>query len=175
MEIPAGFEWVLFTGALVCFHYFLQGGPVMGLRAKYFTKAFFETNFPDLPKDTISEHGYPDQGFGRYADKLPLDQWIRFANYQRCHVNYLENLPSILFLLMSSGLYSPRISVAAGIVYIIARQLYSMGYRSKSGANKRVPGSVLSMLTMFVLMGTTVYGMFVAGGGIAGLRKVLGV
>jgi len=175
MEIPAGYEWVLFTGALMCFHYFIQAFPVMGLRAKLFNKEFFERHFPDIPKDTISEHGYPDQGFGRYADKLELKDWIRFANYQRAHVNYLENLPCILFCMLSSGLYSPRIAVIGGLVYMVARQIYAMGSRSKGGANKRLPGSSLAGISLFALIGTTLYGMFTTGGGVAGLLKVLGL
>jgi hypothetical protein len=190
-----------------------QAAPIMGLRGKLFDKKFYDESFPDLPEDQRNPHGYPDMGFGRFADKLPMGAWIKFGSYQRAHLQYLENLPAALVALLIGGLSYPRVQLALAVAFIIGRQLYAMGYRRggdgrnthsprhcplcavfivivclrcpclsaarvvcdvslAAGGQGRLPGAGMAGIAWFGMAVVAVYGMFMAGGGVAGLTAL---
>ena len=97
--LPPSYGAVLLVVILQCLQCFAETFPIGSLRRRLFTVAFFEKNFPGVvPKP--NKAGYPDTGYGRYADKLSHQDWLDFANAQRVHANLLESLPTIISLLV---------------------------------------------------------------------------
>lgn len=72
----------------------------------------------------------------------------------RRHQNYLEILPPALFLLLSSGVFFPKISAGLGVVFIAGRELYARGYRSEKGAPARYNGGFWVLSVLGLLVGT---------------------
>jgi len=169
LVVDAEFGWVLVVMALTAFHVILQGFPVGRIRGKLFTKEYFSQHFPGLKEPPSG--GYPDMGNGRYSEKLTLEQWTTFNNYQRAHYNYVEGIASVLILELASGLFFPRLTFILGVSYLVGRQLYSSGYRSR-GATGRLVGAIIVDVALVVLLGSALFGGWKFAGGIAGLRKL---
>ncbi|PRD30433.1 UNVERIFIED_CONTAM: Microsomal glutathione S-transferase 3 [Trichonephila clavipes] len=67
----------------------------------------------------------------KFGIKYPImysDNNIIFNCIQRAHGNFLENYPQFLFLLLVGGLSHPRLSTAGGIIYLVGRIAYALGY-----------------------------------------------
>ena len=104
---------------------------------------------------TPANGGFPDNGNGWYADKLPYATWYTLNNANRVHQNFVESLPQILIFLLISGLYFPDAALAVGVINCIARPVYIYSYM-KGGPNARILGAVgggaplytLGMVTM---------------------------
>ena len=97
-----------------------------------------------------------------------------FNCIQRAHQNTLENLPQFFFLLtmgecdnlttdllnllipshFAGGLSMPKLSAAAGWVWIAGRVVYALGY-STGDPQKRVRGA-FGYLGLFTLLGATI-------------------
>ncbi len=125
MKVPEGFEWVLATGLAINFHAFLQAEAVAFGRAKFFPKEFMEKEFGQVHKEQLGEDiqggGYPDTGSGVYSHKLSYKDWYKFNILQRCHLNYLENLPIVMTSLVAAGLYDPKKASVVGLAYLFFR------------------------------------------------------
>ena len=65
---------------------------------------------------------------------------------------------------VAAGLFFPRFSTVAGIIYIIGRIFYGIGYRSK-GSKGRLVGVLLVDLALLSLFGVTVYAGYQHAGG----------
>jgi len=91
-------------------------------------------------------------GSGRYSEKLTYAQWYRFNNAQRAHYNLVESAPSIFAFLFISGLYFPIVSAALGLVTVISRVIYAIGYVS-SGPAGRLVGALLVDLALLGFLG----------------------
>ncbi|KAK7494019.1 hypothetical protein BaRGS_00014677 [Batillaria attramentaria] len=63
-----------------------------------------------------------------------------FNCIQRAHQNTLENEARFLLLLFVGGLQYPRLSAAAGMVYLISRVAYALGYYT--GGDRCLSGSI---------------------------------
>ncbi|XP_033112900.1 microsomal glutathione S-transferase 3-like isoform X2 [Anneissia japonica] len=79
----------------------------------------------------------------KYKIKYPImyseDQPV-FNCVQRVHANTLESYPSFLFFLLTSGLRYPRAATGCGMLWILSRFLYSIGY-STGNPEKRHYGA----------------------------------
>jgi uncharacterized membrane protein YecN with MAPEG domain len=64
----------------------------------------------------------------------------------------------MVVLELVAGLFFPRIAFVSGVLIVIGRQLYGMGYR-KSGPSGRAAGGGISALASIVLLIVAVYGM----------------
>lgn len=93
--IPAEYGPVLLTVLALCFLSFVETFPVGAARKRVFSKEFFERHFPGT-NPTPNKQGYPDTGYGRYADKLSHNDWLILANAQRVHGHLLEQLPFVV-------------------------------------------------------------------------------
>jgi len=106
---------------------------------------------------SISKGGHPDNGLGRFSDKLDFITWIKLQNAQRVHLNYLEGLPSYLMNLLIAGLFYPKPASALGVIHLLGRELYGRGYR-KNGPGGRLKGYMLVSLSSLTLMVLTIFG-----------------
>ena len=78
-----------------------------------------------------------------------------FNCYQRAHQNTLEVIPFYLALLPLGGVRHPLVASGAGVAFLVARILYSLGYYS-GNPKQRIPGAILSMLSMLTLFGCSI-------------------
>jgi glutathione S-transferase len=102
---------------------------------------------------------YPDNGTGRYSDKLDDKDWEVVNNHFRTHLNYVEQIGSVGIALFASGVFYPRWSAFLGTVYIVARQVYVWGYR-KWGGEGRYYGGMPLHAAYAAMIGTVYYGVF---------------
>ena len=148
IAVPAKYGWVLLSAAAIGFQCFTVGFFLSHKRSKYFSKELMEENFKEEHK-TVGDYplpkgGYPDQGNGRYSQKLSYKAWFDFNNSQRVHQNFVENIGVVIPATLIAGLRYPQAAAIAGAVHFIGRFLYALGYTSEKGGDKREAGAVLS-------------------------------
>ena len=101
---------------------------------------------------------------GRYRGKegVPAPAMTgppEFERTLRTQLNMAERLVIFLPALWLAAQYgSDRWAWILGLVWVIARAVYSAGYISS--AEKRVPGAILGALAELGLMGMAAYGLF---------------
>lgn len=105
----------------------------------------------------INKQGYPDMGTGRYSSAMPYEKWIEFCNAQRVHYNMIESSGPVLASLLGGGLFLPKICGSLGFFYGISRIIYCFGYSSKKGADGRLNGALLSIISTFGLYGIAIF------------------
>uniref|UniRef100_A0A7S3IJ49 MAPEG family protein n=1 Tax=Strombidium inclinatum TaxID=197538 RepID=A0A7S3IJ49_9SPIT len=109
---------------------------------------------------SVSPIGFPDSGNGKYAQKFTYKQWYVMACHQRAHMNFVENLPLNLILLLVMGLYYPTITLVYSISAVVGRFLYCALY-AKKGAWGRMLGMVMDRVPLisFILYMTIMLAM----------------
>ncbi|KAJ2785125.1 hypothetical protein H4R18_000713 [Coemansia javaensis] len=100
---------------------------------------------------------YPDNGGGRYADKLSDEDWVRFNNIKRVSDNYSEQVGSVLAMLLLAGLFQPGLAAGLGASYIVGRFFYGWGYVAK-GPRGRVAGGLVNALSFLGLVAVATHG-----------------
>ena len=138
MEFSKPFACVLGVVTLNALNLFLQNHvfATMG-RKKYFTSSNLAKSFNEhkdaFPADSqLPKSGYPDDGNGRYSDKLSFEEWFMLNNYMRVWQNLLEFTPMILILILIAGIEFPTWSSCIGLAFLVGRIIYGVGY-VKSG------------------------------------------
>ena len=162
LTLPENYGLVLLSSVAVAFQCWLVGFTVaQGKRRKYFTQEFLEKNFGDEHKKefgtTVPKQGYPDQGRGRYSQKLPYKAWFELNNAQRCHQNFLESVALLIFGILISGLLFPKAAAIIGTIHFIGRIFYILGYTTKGGADNRLIGAGLAHGTTLVALGLAAF------------------
>jgi glutathione S-transferase len=137
---------------------------VAGVRYKVFNQEYVDKNLSAesdaLKKITgkgLTKGCHPDCGLGRFSDKLSLQDWMELNIAQRCAGNYLEQITAIVTLLLLAGLFFPVPAAAIGGVYMVGRQLYSSGFKSKSGTGGRTTGFMIVISCHLALLGITLF------------------
>jgi glutathione S-transferase len=139
VNFPAVYCWNILAATGMALHVIYIGGAYAGYaRKKYGIK-------------------YPDMGSGRHSQKLTDVQWEEFNNYQRAHGNYVEGVSSAITFQLLSGLFYPKAAAIWGLVYLIGRQIYAMGY-ARSGSNGRMVGALLLDVALVAKLGLIVTG-----------------
>mmetsp|Transcript_13057 Transcript_13057/g.36740 ORF Transcript_13057/g.36740 Transcript_13057/m.36740 type:complete len:186 (-) Transcript_13057:68-625(-) len=163
-SITPAFGWVITAAAGITFQCTMTIMAVAPVRYKAFSSDFIKSKLSaeddEVKKLTGSGIGkgcHPDPGLGRFADKLPLEDWMKLNTAQRAAGNYLEQQTAIITLLMLSGVFHPIFAASTGAVYMVGRYLYQTGMTSKHGVGKRVPGFGICMLCHLALLGCTVF------------------
>ncbi|KAH6927522.1 hypothetical protein HPB50_005188 [Hyalomma asiaticum] len=93
----------------------------------------------------------------RYGVKYPTmysDDNVVFNCIQRSHQNFLEAYPQFLMTLFIGGIEFPRVAAGAGMVYLLGRIAYAIGY-STGDPSKRMRGGFLYFGEL-TLLGLTV-------------------
>jgi len=127
IEVPPEFGYVILVAVASIIMIMWKGMRVGAARKKF-----------DVP--------YPNM----YSDKDPV-----FNCIQRAHQNTLENYPQFLVLLFVAGLQCPVYSSIAGLVWILGRIAYALGYYSGDPKN-RMRGA-FGYFGLFFLLGTSIY------------------
>ncbi|KAJ1932980.1 hypothetical protein EC988_009273 [Linderina pennispora] len=135
--IGTNFGYCVMAAAAMCVQCFFEGTRVVAARKKYNVQ-------------------YPDNGGGRYSDKLKDEDWVAFNNVKRVSDNYSEQIGMVLSVLILAGLYQPKLAASFGTSYVVGRFLYSMGYRSK-GPKGRMAGALLMTMSFLGLVLTAGY------------------
>ncbi|KAJ1665824.1 Microsomal glutathione S-transferase 3 [Coemansia sp. RSA 1813] len=102
---------------------------------------------------------FPDNGGGRYSDKLSDEDWVAFNNVKRASDNYLEQVGMVLVMLTMAGLYQPKLAASFGASYILGRFFYARGYVA-AGAKGRIHGAPIMGLSFIALVITAAYNAF---------------
>jgi glutathione S-transferase len=68
-----------------------------------------------------------------------------FNSAQRAHLNFVENIASILFAVTFGGLYYPLVEIGFGLAIAVGRLIYALGYSTK-GPKGRSIGAALSAI-----------------------------
>ncbi|XP_075550429.1 glutathione S-transferase 3, mitochondrial-like isoform X2 [Dermacentor variabilis] len=93
----------------------------------------------------------------KYDVKYPAmysDTSIVFNCIQRSHQNFLENYPQFLMTLFLAGFEFPKVAAGAGLVYLVGRIVYAIGY-STGNPSKRMRGG-FQYFGVVTLLGLTV-------------------
>lgn len=96
--------------------------------------------------------------------RMYSDHEDRFNCVQRAHQNTLEGYPVYLVLQILGGLFAPKISALAGIVWIAGRVAYAKGYYT-GDPEKRLRGAfgylgLLTLLVNSILLALDLLGLF---------------
>ncbi|KAJ2082400.1 hypothetical protein H4R24_001636 [Coemansia sp. RSA 988] len=99
---------------------------------------------------------YPDNGGGRFSDKLSDEDWIKFNSIKRVSDHYTEQVGLVLSMLLMAGLFQPKLAASLGAAFIFGRFLFGRGYISKGPEGRKI-GFMISALSFLALMGTAAY------------------
>lgn len=81
-----------------------------------------------------------------------------FERTFRAHQNCVEFYPLFLVTLWTSGMFfSEVLAAAAGLLYMVARQMYFEGYIKST--KKRIPGFIMTLAVLFTLSALAVVGI----------------
>jgi glutathione S-transferase len=95
-----------------------------------------------------------------------------FNAAQRAHHNVQENYPSVLTAMLISGLEYPRLAAGLGMIWVIGRIGYAVGYTSTSRENVEGKGrfyyggfhaAALSQMGLMILVGKMGWNLLQAG------------
>nr|CAH0109517.1 unnamed protein product [Daphnia galeata] len=126
IQLLPQYGWVILVGIASCFLILWQGVQVGKMRKK------FKITYPTM-----------------YSNDNTL-----FNCYQRAHQNTLENYPQFLMLLFIGGIHYPLVTAVAGLVWIVGKVSYSLGYYTGDPA-KRMRGTY-SYLGLLTMLGTSI-------------------
>eukprot|EP00347_Sterkiella_histriomuscorum_P018300 403346034 len=158
---PELIPYCLLMMSLICMECFFTSFHQGSMRKKIFEPVmgqFFEVHtriYESAPQDS----GHPDTGSGLYSSKLTYRNWYDFNNAYRVHMNFVEQLPVILPLILLASLKTPLITLFLSVTYFVLRLLYTWGY-VKGGPEMRKFGGIpmsFTKLGLLILAGYTVY------------------
>jgi len=141
-DVGSDYGYVVLVSGLIAFQCIVTGFVVVGkARSQAFTKEFLDQNFGDehfaATQEPMPRGGYPDMGNGRYAAKLPYNDWLNFNKAQRVHYNLVEQVASMLLFVVFGGLQYPYPATGFGALFFVARILYT-NYMAPSGASNKL-------------------------------------
>jgi glutathione S-transferase len=101
-------------------------------------------------------------GYQRVKHKIPAPSVTGHPSFERAHrthLNTVENLVLMIpFLWIASVFYGGQIPFYLGLVWVISRILYAVGY-AQANVQLREPGSGLGFLSLIGLLVLSVIGL----------------
>lgn len=114
-------------------------------------KNFGEVHRKEVGEDiAMSDFGYPDNGSGRYSDKLSYKGWFELNCAQRAHYNFVEQIGLVIPMTLIAGIATPLVTTGLACTYAVGRFMYANGYMKK-GPNGRECGSIIANLSLIGL------------------------
>lgn len=162
--ITPAYGYVISATALITFQCTMTVMGVAGVRYKVFNQEYVDKQLSaesdELKRITgngLTKGCHPDCGLGRFSDKLSLQDWMELNVAQRTAGNYLEQITGIVALELLAGLFYPITSAVIGGVYMVGRQMYTSGFKSKTGTGGRVAGFMVVTVCYLSLTGITLF------------------
>ena len=164
LTFPETYGYVVMASLTLALECTLVGFKAGGARKNTFSEEWMNKYFKAehqeaFGKDSMpSKEGYPDTGSGRYAKKLTYKKWYEFNLVQRSHANFLEQVMQHCLFILVAGYSYPTFAAVMGVVGIIARFMFVVGY-SSSPASRMMGfrGTMLSLMTLFVASLMTIW------------------
>ena len=94
------------------------------------------------------QYGFPDMGNGRFAKKLPYEDWFKMNNGQRVQINFLEHITFAIAGTVIVGFAYPWLGLICAILIFVGRLLFTIGY-TIGGPGWRIPGALLMDIGLF--------------------------
>ncbi|CAI5500230.1 unnamed protein product [Closterium sp. Naga37s-1] len=85
-----------------------------------------------------------------------------FNCVQRAHQNFLENISFFFAFLLTSGLAYPWTSTVLGVIFLLGRIVYFLGYSTGSPAARNY-GAFWTIGLLGLMIGTIMFGLRVLG------------
>ena len=154
ITLPKDYPLVVLSCVILCIECFFTGFSIVPARMNAFNEKFMSQfdaeHEKHFPGEKPAVGGWPDDGNGRYSQKLSYKAWYDFNNAMRSHINFVESLPIVLGYLLIGGLVVPQYAYITGFVQVVTRVLYAVMY-TKSGPNGRKAGAIIGALTLYPL------------------------
>ncbi len=159
------FPYVLIMMSLISLQCFFTPAFFVGPVRKRVFSANFMSQFMDEHREAHAHltepvlepvNGYPDMGNGRFSEKLTYKEWYEFNNAQRVHMNFVEQLPMVLIIILVASFTKPLAALILSIAYFLLRLIYAIGYAIK-GPNFRALGAIPNLLVKLTLFGLAFY------------------
>lgn len=94
-------------------------------RGRIFTKEFMSQFDSEMPEGiTAGVGGAPDDGNGKFSDKLSYKDWVSFNVMQRIHKNFYESFVVVTAVAAIGGLVFPWVTVFVFPVWMLGRFCY---------------------------------------------------
>ena len=134
--MPVEYPFIILASVLLCLECLMFSYWTIKERRRLFTREWLADNFEEEHMQAVSEDtkgnqvpleipagGFPDCGEGRFSEKLSYRDWIIFNQTHRVHANFVEGLPAILTIILSSGFLLPALTTLVAYVTIFLRAL----------------------------------------------------
>ena len=153
--LPKEYPLILLACCVICIECFLMGMiAVAPARFSIFNAEFMaqfkEEHEKAFPGTSPATGGFPDCGDGRYAQKLPYADWLKFNCAMRVHQNFVEQLPMVITFICFSGLFLPKITMYVAFLFAGARLVYAIMYIQR-GSDARKLGAIVGSLPLYLL------------------------
>ena len=147
---------------LVSLVYVATGYLVTRVRNRFFNQEWLEKNFgaeyEKYFKTKIPQGGYPDDGNGKFAEKLSFGEWHEFNLAARAFNNFTEWIMGSVASIAMAGLYNPELAAIIGYIIALGRLLYALGYLVSP--KHRIVGAAMAKIAIVVnlaIFGVGVY------------------
>ena len=156
------FHWTLLGIFLYCFVYMITNFSIGKKRYAVFNPEFMsqfnQENQEVFGKDA-PKGGHPDDGNGYYSQKLSYLDWYEFQNWQRAHMNYLEQIAIVVTMVFITAIHQPMWAMVSIYVMVIGRILYGLGY-CRGGPKGRVLGAIIADIGLLSVLIGGFYSVF---------------
>jgi hypothetical protein len=127
--IPSGYHRVLAVASALGLQCYLTGHWVLSpMRNRIFPQSFmkqFSQKHRESFNSEVGSKGYPDDGNGRYAQKLSYRDWFSLSNANSVHRNSADNYAPVITWLLISGLEHTNLVAGIGSIYFGLRLAYT--------------------------------------------------
>lgn len=129
------FRWILLECLIQVLVYFFTNMTGGMARGKYFNTEYMEDFKVPLDRygKKVPQGGVPDCGNGRFADKLPFDDWCAYNAGNYAAHSSIWSIISQLLITIGLGIFLPKWGIAVGAILIAFRIIQNIAVRSSPG------------------------------------------
>ena len=137
VTMPELYPYVLTAAGAISFWTLLVGFGAGRMRSSLFNdhdkikEKYYEEHQNNFKKD-LPKGGYPDNADGLFGDELMYDEWWNFSQDQQKQKFFLEQVTSLVFMLLIIGLVYPITSLVWVLCHTICMHITSYGHKTTS-------------------------------------------